>query len=160
MSAPQGDLEAGQDAALEALIQQLQTRIYSLVNRGADICGVFVDANGDVSCQRCGYRSDVHLLRDCLSTLLRRRGAPQPTERLPQRLHAAIQCVIRETRGFSERKQEAWCRVCRYKDPLGMKLHDPNCSIYELHGAWEEALADPSVHRVTPPLVTHDEERD
>jgi hypothetical protein len=57
---------------------------------------------------------------------------------LEQRLRSAIQCVIRETRGFNERKQEAWCRVCRYKDPLHTKLHDPDCPIYELHGAWEE----------------------
>lgn len=63
------------------------------------------------------------------------------TERpIPQRLQEAIQCVIRETRGFNERKQESWCKVCRYKDPLHTKLHDPDCPIYELHGAWEEAL--------------------
>lgn len=31
---------------------------------------------------------------------------------------------------FNERKQEFWCRVCRYRDPLrdaGNKLHDDNC---------------------------------
>lgn len=31
---------------------------------------------------------------------------------------------------FNERKQEFWCRVCRYRDPLGPsgdKLHDDNC---------------------------------
>lgn len=30
---------------------------------------------------------------------------------------------------FSERKQEFFCRVCRYKDPLhnGTKLHDDDC---------------------------------
>jgi len=64
---------------------------------------------------------------------------------IPERLHAAIQAVIRDTRNFSERKQELSCRVCRYKDPLGMKLHDPDCCIYELHGAWEEAIAVPAV---------------
>lgn len=71
---------------------------------------------------------------------------PAASLRIPQRLHEAIQCVIRETRGFNERKQEAWCRVCHYKDPLGMKLHDPNCSIYELHAAWEDTftLKDPA----------------
>lgn len=63
-----------------------------------------------------------------------------PAPPIPPRLHAAIQCVIRETRGFNERTQEWWCRVCRYKDPLGTKLHDDACPIYELHGAWEEAL--------------------
>jgi hypothetical protein len=62
---------------------------------------------------------------------------------IPQRLHAAIQAVIRETRGFNERKQEAWCRICRYKDPLGTKLHDSDCPIYELHAAWEEAIVSP-----------------
>lgn len=63
------------------------------------------------------------------------------TERpIPQRLHEAIQAVIRDTRDFNERKQEVRCRVCRYKDPLGTKLHDPDCPIYELHTAWEEAL--------------------
>lgn len=52
-----------------------------------------------------------------------------------QRLYEAIQCVIRETRGFNERKQEAWCRVCRYKGTD--RLHDPECPIYELHGAYD-----------------------
>jgi hypothetical protein len=62
---------------------------------------------------------------------------------IPPRLHAAIQCVIRETRDFNERKQQLSCRVCRYKDPLDIKLHDPDCSIYELHGAWEDAVRPP-----------------
>jgi hypothetical protein len=50
-------------------------------------------------------------------------------------LHEAIQCVIRETRGFNERKQEIWCRICRNRDLEA--LHDPDCPIYLLHGAWE-----------------------
>lgn len=84
-------------------------------------------------------------------------SGPSFAAQFPQ-LHAAIQCVIRETRGFSERKQEAWCQICRYEDPLGTRLHDPNCSIYELHGAWENALkADPPVGDVPPVVVTgHD----
>ena len=64
---------------------------------------------------------------------------------IPARLHAAIQAVIRDTRNFNERKQELSCRLCRYKDPIGQKLHDPDCAIYELHGAWEEAIAVPAV---------------
>jgi hypothetical protein len=34
---------------------------------------------------------------------------------------------------FNERKQEFWCRVCRYRDPLhgGSKLHDDNCPYRE-----------------------------
>ena len=68
-------------------------------------------------------------------------GNPNSSVPIPPRLQTAIQRVIRETRGFNERKQEAWCQVCRYKDPLSEKLHDPECPIYELHGAWEEALA-------------------
>ena len=63
---------------------------------------------------------------------------------IPARLHAAIQSVIRDTRNFNERKQELSCRLCRYKDPIGLKLHDPDCAIYELHGAWEEAIAVPA----------------
>ena len=46
--------------------------------------------------------------------------------------------MIRGTRHFHERKQEVSCTVCRDRDPN--RLHDPDCPIYELHGAWEEAL--------------------
>jgi hypothetical protein len=101
-----------------------------------------------VHCSRCGKRCsgvDPELglvvrawveCPECLETLSAEAAA---RGNLPQRLHAAIQRVIRETRGFNERKQEAWCTVCRNRDQH--RLHNPECSIYELHGAWEEALA-------------------
>lgn len=40
---------------------------------------------------------------------------------------------------FNERKQELFCRVCRYRDPLvdGTKLHDDNCPLLALAKAFE-----------------------
>jgi hypothetical protein len=57
---------------------------------------------------------------------------------IPHRLHKAIELVIGRFLDFNEWKQETWCRVCRYK---GKALHDPDCPIYELHCAWDEALS-------------------
>lgn len=48
-------------------------------------------------------------------------------------LREIIMAVILETRSFNERKQQAFCRVCRYRGDD--RLHDPDCAIYRLH-AW------------------------
>jgi hypothetical protein len=63
------------------------------------------------------------------------------------RLLAAIQAVIRDTRDFNEKKQEVFCRWCRYR---GAKLHHPDCCIYELHGAMEEAFGKSSSRSPSP----------
>lgn len=47
--------------------------------------------------------------------------------------------------------------MCRYKDPLHTRLHDPACPIYELHDAWEKALK-PKARPATSQLL--DMERD
>lgn len=45
-----------------------KTRIYSLVKHGAEICPQFTYGDAiPVSCQRCGYTADVHLIRDLLA---------------------------------------------------------------------------------------------
>ncbi len=57
-------------SASPQLVEQLRVRIHGLVNRGAEICEAF--QTGDmhrVSCERCGYMPDVHLLRDCLAAV-------------------------------------------------------------------------------------------
>lgn len=43
---------------------------------------------------------------------------------------------------FNERKQEFFCRVCRYRDPLGPdgnKLHDDDCLVLAMSNAMEKA---------------------
>jgi hypothetical protein len=49
---------------------------------------------------------------------------------------------------FNEGKQEFFCRVCRYRDPLGPdgnKLHDDACPLFELLERCEEARAAAAV---------------
>jgi hypothetical protein len=49
---------------------------------------------------------------------------------------------------FNEGKQEFFCRVCRYRDPLGPdggKLHDDNCPLLELLNICESATAADAV---------------
>ena len=105
-----------------------------------------------VHCSRCGKRCSgvdpelglvVRAWVECPECLEKSEGNSAKSDGnssrpIPQRLHEAIQRVIRETRGFNERKQEAWCQVCNCRD--GIRLHDPDCCIYELYGAWEEAI--------------------
>lgn len=56
------------------------------------------------------------------------------------RLREAIELVLARQVDFNEKKQEFFCRACRYRDPIGERLHHPSCSIYELHAAYEEAM--------------------
>lgn len=97
-----------------------------------------------VHCSRCGKRCSgvdpelglvVRAWVECPECIEKSEGNFSTT--IPQRLHEAIQRVINATRSFDERRQEIWCRVCRYKDETA--LHDPTCPIYELHDAWEKA---------------------
>lgn len=59
------------DISTEAVRLALGDRIYNLVQRGALICEsyVYADEAAAPSCKRCGYRDDVHLLRDALKAL-------------------------------------------------------------------------------------------
>ena len=54
-------------AAGPETLQRLRARIHGLVNRGREICDAFKAPGGEVSCDRCGYDADVHLLRDLLA---------------------------------------------------------------------------------------------
>jgi hypothetical protein len=55
---------------------------------------------------------------------------------------------------FNERKQESFCRVCRYHDPLGPdgnRLHDEACPLMELHRAIHVNIDAPELeHEVNP----------
>jgi len=54
------------------LIARMRTRIHSLVNRGAEICQSYVPRaplDSVPGCDRCGYQSDVHIVRDALRAL-------------------------------------------------------------------------------------------
>ncbi len=107
-----------------------------------------------VCCMRCGKKCSgvdpelglvVRAWVECPECLEKSEGNSAKSEGnssppIPRRLHEAIQHVLRDTREFNERKQEWSCSVCRFKDVFGTKLHDPDCSIYELHSAWEEAI--------------------
>ncbi len=49
---------------------------------------------------------------------------------------------------FNERKQEFFCKVCRYRDPLGPdgnKLHDDNCPLLEMAKAVEGKRDGPAL---------------
>ncbi len=48
---------------------------------------------------------------------------------------------------FIERKQELFCTVCRYRDPLvdGNKLHDDHCPLRALWSAIETATSADAV---------------
>ena len=53
-----------------AVRARLSFRIHGLVNRGADVCAEYITPpEADICCARCGYRDDVHTLRDTLAAL-------------------------------------------------------------------------------------------
>lgn len=57
---------------LRGLVGRIQPRIYGLVNRGAEICSDYQPRpplDSVPGCDRCGYLSDVHLLRDVVVQL-------------------------------------------------------------------------------------------
>jgi hypothetical protein len=58
------------------LTERLRVRIHSLVNRGAEICPEFEPGEHRVSCVRCGYMPDVHLLRDAFAALSQQPSSP------------------------------------------------------------------------------------
>lgn len=65
---------------------------------------------------------------------------------------------------FNERKQEFYCYVCRYRDPLGPdgnKLHDDNCPLLAVLTALEESQSADAVARsVDDPHEPSTRERD
>jgi hypothetical protein len=72
---------------------RIEMRITSLVNRGRDICAAYEPReplHSVPGCNRCGYTSDVHLLRDILAILDAPRTTPpaqepwQPIETAPK----------------------------------------------------------------------------
>jgi hypothetical protein len=78
---------------------------------------------------------------------------PSP-EQIAAELGTALLILNGDLVPFHERKQELFCKVCRYRDPLGPdgnKLHDENCSLLALHGAVEKTLALLRLPRVESP---------
>lgn len=71
--------------AERALRERLKTRIYSRVNRGAEICAEWVQPGdhtaAQAGCGRCGYTSDMHLLRDILAAFPAQGAQPETEPR-------------------------------------------------------------------------------
>jgi len=63
-------------------------------------------------------------------------------------LNTAFQLIRGSVITFSERKQEFFCTICRYRDPLvdGTKLHDDDCMILAASSALEQLLLDVQGH--------------
>jgi hypothetical protein len=72
----------------------------------------------------------------------------------------AVRAVILETRGFNDKRQEFWCRVCKYRGPV---LHESWCPIYELHAAFDEIetlrAALPAAHAERPDTALYEAAR-
>lgn len=79
---------------------------------------------------------------------------PAPPEPLSLRgLKTALQLLRGTLVSFHEGKQEFFCRVCRYRDPLGpagTKLHDDNCPLLVVETEFE-AIELRAASAVSPP---------
>jgi hypothetical protein len=67
------------DTMPQRVIAEARGRIHGLVNRGAEVCKQFVpQSERPVSCKRCGYTSEIHLIRDLLAVVESREEPPTP----------------------------------------------------------------------------------
>lgn len=67
---------------------------------------------------------------------------PSPPGSEPQGLIDLFKRLEDRLVPFNERRQELWCSVCRYRDPLidGGKLHADDCPLLMLNNALEQAI--------------------
>jgi hypothetical protein len=76
---------------------------------------------------------------------------PETIARLVQEVQTAAEAL--RIVDFNERKQEFFCRACRYRDPLvdGNRLHDDNCPWVEYVQTFKRLL-DASAALVASPV--------
>ena len=95
-----------------ALLATIRTRIHNLVNRGAEICPEYVLplSTSLSACERCGYTSDVHLLRDVLAQQPEAAGAQAPTRAQVEALLVEADRVLLDA--WTDLHE--WVRTTRY----------------------------------------------
>lgn len=66
------------DRTADEVIAEARDRIYGLVDHGAHICSRFVPQSEiPVSCKRCGYMAEVHMIRDLVDLVSRQPQEPE-----------------------------------------------------------------------------------
>jgi hypothetical protein len=95
----------------------------------------------DVTCPTCrGWLPLVAPVEKSEGNSAKSEGNSPPKCDQCDEMRACFEVLYGTLVDFNERKQEFFCKVCRYRDPLGPdgnKLHDDNCPLLEMAKACE-----------------------